>query len=347
MAERYYEIPNRTRPESVREVSSGSSGPLNVPPNMIFDAEHRGHPSSLQGPNASHPNGKQHFSARTILYPCLFIIIHFTLQIFAAVIAMGVYMRTHNVNPFTWAMDAGTVQTIVAAIQLPTLLYSAPVQIVVYLIFLWIRRRKDPFYLLLRPNSKMAIPLGVGSALGMLGVSGLLVFAFSMLAENNRFWQQTLENYMQSTTYIAEESNYWLLTLCIAVLVPVAEELLFRGIVTEEIRRVAPDWLAVIIGGTAFALVHGNPVQVAYVFPLSLLLGAAYIWTNSIWVPIAMHMVYNFFGGSFSQLIQDNETAQMIYGVAVILMIPVGVICGILMWLHHRKQKIIAAEQPF
>lgn len=347
MAERYYGIPNHTRPDSERVISSGNPGPLNVPPNMVFDAERRRHPSSLPGPNAPHPNGKQHFSARTILYPCLFIIIHFTLQIVAGIIAMGIYMRAHNVNPLNLTLDAETLQTIVASIQLPTLLFSAPVQIVVYLIFLWIRRRKDPFYLLLRPTSKMAIPLGVGSALGMLGVSGLLVFAFSILAENSRFWNQTLKNYMQSTTYMAEESNYWLLTICVAVLVPVAEELLFRGIVTEEIRRVAPDWLAIIISGTAFALVHGNPVQVAYVFPLSLLLGAAYIWSNSIWVPIAMHMVYNFFGGSVSQLIQGNETARIIYGVAVILMIPVGVTCGILMWLHHRKQKNIAVRQPF
>lgn len=151
-------------------------------------------------------------------------------------------------------------------------------------------------------------------------------------------------NYQQSTEAL-QGVDLLLTTLGVAVLVPIAEELLFRGIITEEIRRVAPDWLAILLGGVIFALVHGNIVQILYVLPLGLLLGAAYIWSNSIWVPILMHVIFNFFGSILGMQIGENETVLTVYTVFLFVMIPVGVVSAFIMNRMYRKNKRVVLEK--
>jgi membrane protease YdiL (CAAX protease family) len=190
----------------------------------------------------------------------------------------------------------------------------------------------------MRPSHMAAFPLSIGASFGGLGIATLLITLFEMLASNSPFWQSMLGNYEQSNAGL-QDANLLLLTLGVVILIPFAEELLFRGIVTEEFRRVAPDWLAIVLGGIIFALVHGNLVQILYVLPLGLLLGAAYIWTNSIWSPILIHVVFNFFGSVFGLLIGENETVRTIYTIFLMVMIPVGILCTVIMYRMFRKNK--------
>ena len=166
---------------------------------------------------------------------------------------------------------------------------------------------------------------------------------FELLAKNSSFWQNMMVTYQQSTE-ILQGVDLLLTTLVSAVLVPIAEELLFRGIITEEIRRVAPDWLIILLGGVIFALVHGNLVQILYLIPLGILLGAAYIWSNSIWVPILMHVVFNFFGSIVSTHVSANDTAQTVYTIFLFVMIPVGIVSAIIMNRMFRKNKIVVTD---
>ncbi|NMB01346.1 MAG: CPBP family intramembrane metalloprotease [Firmicutes bacterium] len=293
------------------------------------------------------PNGKHYFSARTVVYPIVFLAVHFLTQLLAAFLAtnmaLNAPMASDAFDPVMDDMALDMLQQFFKNIAIRSVLYSTPVQIIICGVFLWFQKRKDRQYLLVRPTRATVFPLGFTTAIGCVGIATLMLQLFELLAKNSSFWQNMMVTYQQSTE-ILQGVDLLLTTLVSAVLVPIAEELLFRGIITEEIRRVAPDWLTILLGGVIFALVHGNLVQILYLIPLGILLGAAYIWSNSIWVPILMHVVFNFFGSIVSTHVSANDTAQTVYTIFLFVMIPVGIVSAIIMNRMFRKNKIVVTD---
>lgn len=82
--------------------------------------------------------------------------------------------------------------------------------------------------------------------------------------------------------------------LVIAVLPAVGEELLFRGVLQQQVeRRFGRPVLAVWVAAVVFSAFH---LQFAGFIPrllLGALLGYLMLWTRSLWVPIAAHLVFN------------------------------------------------------
>ena len=83
--------------------------------------------------------------------------------------------------------------------------------------------------------------------------------------------------------------------LVIALLAPVAEELVFRGAVLRALLRWQPQrrWLMIALSAFLFALSHLNPAQMPHAFLIGLLLGWMYMRTKSVVPGIAYHWVNN------------------------------------------------------
>lgn len=84
------------------------------------------------------------------------------------------------------------------------------------------------------------------------------------------------------------------------LLVGPGEELLFRGLVQGTLQEAFHPWRAILLASGIFAVVHvfslsgqGQLVYLAIVFVLSLLLGAAYEYTENLVVPVLIHGAYN------------------------------------------------------
>jgi membrane protease YdiL (CAAX protease family) len=81
------------------------------------------------------------------------------------------------------------------------------------------------------------------------------------------------------------------------------EEMLFRGILFRWIEEFAGSWAALVITSTLFGLAHIlNPnatwfSSLAIAVEAGLLLGAAYMFTRSLWLPIGLHAAWNFTQG--------------------------------------------------
>ena len=76
-------------------------------------------------------------------------------------------------------------------------------------------------------------------------------------------------------------------------LVPLAEELIFRGLIYTRIRKRIPAGAAIFFSALLFALFHGNVIQMIFAFPLALIL--AWLYERSGWFacPLAFHMGAN------------------------------------------------------
>jgi len=74
---------------------------------------------------------------------------------------------------------------------------------------------------------------------------------------------------------------------------PVAEEVLFRGYVYATVKRFTDRSFSAVFTSTVFAVMHLNVLSLAPLWVLALCLTIAYEMTGCIWVPIAMHAIFN------------------------------------------------------
>lgn len=77
------------------------------------------------------------------------------------------------------------------------------------------------------------------------------------------------------------------------LLVPVTEEILFRGLVYQRLERYLPAVPAVGLGAVLFALYHGNPTQILFAFPMGVLLNLLYRHYGNVKMPILFHAASN------------------------------------------------------
>lgn len=81
--------------------------------------------------------------------------------------------------------------------------------------------------------------------------------------------------------------------LQICVIGPAAEEILYRGLAGEGLRRLLPEAGAAIVSSLLFAAAHGTPARMLCAFAAGLLFYRAFRKTGSLWVPLLMHMILN------------------------------------------------------
>lgn len=99
--------------------------------------------------------------------------------------------------------------------------------------------------------------------------------------------------------------------LTVAVLGPLAEELLFRGGVQTDLQlhdSGQGPFVAIGITAAIFALVHLNPAQMPAALVIGVLLGFAYWWTGSLVAPILIHVFNNSFACAMAIFSPDNDS---------------------------------------
>lgn len=97
--------------------------------------------------------------------------------------------------------------------------------------------------------------------------------------------------------------NEVILNLSIFLFVAITEEILFRGYVLQNLLASMNQYYALFFSSLLFSLMHiGNP-SISYLplinlFLAGILLGMSYILTKNLWLPIALHLSWNFFQGT-------------------------------------------------
>ena len=87
----------------------------------------------------------------------------------------------------------------------------------------------------------------------------------------------------------------WQLAL-VAALAGIGEELLFRGLIQLGLSTFINVWLAVLLTSLLFGLAHAvTPTYFFLAFVISLYFGFLFIHTGNLFVPIAIHALYDFF----------------------------------------------------
>jgi membrane protease YdiL (CAAX protease family) len=145
--------------------------------------------------------------------------------------------------------------------------------------------RPRPWHFGLRPAS-----LKFAGAIAFMGIAGFFVFELvysAVLHPKNP--QKTVEN-------LGADRNTTLLicgALLVIVVAPVCEEIFFRGFLFRVLRSRTSFWLAAIVDGVLFGVVHG----VNAAFPVLVVLGIVLCWvyerSGTLFATIAIHATNN------------------------------------------------------
>lgn len=126
---------------------------------------------------------------------------------------------------------------------------------------------------------------------GYLGWTALLMVSLCFVEDWLMGFVSFLPDWTKETARQMMDS--WIGILNICLLAPVMEELVFRGAITRELLRRYRPWVAIVISGFFFGLIHFNPVQSVFAFLLGILLAWLYWRTRSLVPCIVYHVLNN------------------------------------------------------
>ena len=153
-------------------------------------------------------------------------------------------------------------------------------------------KRIDPLSLIL------ALVLGVAANFAVSGLLSLLPIPEGMMNQ-----------YSETVGEMLAGGSPWQSVLFVGILGPVAEEYAFRGMCMGTLRKGFKALTALIVAAVVFALAHLVPLQMAYVLPVAFLLGFVFLWTDSLYGTLAMHIAFNLTSSVMGILSDGGEEA--------------------------------------
>ena len=93
---------------------------------------------------------------------------------------------------------------------------------------------------------------------------------------------------------------FWCMTITVITIIPIIEELLFRGFLQSFFQGLVGPKIAIFLAALLFSIFHYSAEQgftnielMSGLFLYAIFLGIFYVRTRSLWVPIGMHAAFN------------------------------------------------------
>ncbi len=114
--------------------------------------------------------------------------------------------------------------------------------------------------------------------------------------------------------------------LALVLLVPLAEELFFRGVMLDQLARAVGRLAAVAVGGLVFGLLHQPQGLMVPMTVLALVLGAAALASRSVLWAVALHLAWN----ALAVLRATPPDRRWVFALAAVVALAVVAVVGLL-----------------
>ena len=201
-------------------------------------------------------------------------------------------------------------------------------------------------------------------AFGMLGFVTTYIIVADKVSAYIDSLRQSVEEYREAVDRYSDvsqdivpvwDSVIYVFTLCF--IVPVAEELVFRGIVFGELRKGFGPWVSVLISAVVFGLMHGRDIHIGYALVCGIIIAACYYLTDSLIASIILHMIFNIFGSGVASFMsieyfgiseEIRNSFMQVVNIASCLLMPVAVLLmAYLVSAKRKKDKALAEAAAF
>ena len=197
-----------------------------------------------------------------------------------------------------------------------------------FMMWIFFLGRKDNFISYIRWRK---ITPKYGLYIGSLGIFlNLLFIALLNYASLYLPLEELMSQYSELMT-LAFDTNFFIILLGVAIVAPIFEEILVRGVIFNDFRKATPVWVALIIQALIFGIMHMNIIQGTYAFLLGLILGLLYLRYKSIIAAILLHTTFNLTSTLLSSFVPSIDTFM---GIVFII----GLLgTGLLTWLLYSQ----------
>ena len=190
-------------------------------------------------------------------------------------------------------------------------LISGILALLTYWIMFLIRKKKFAQEVKLRK-----IPVKGILAVLLMGITFNIVI--STLLATIPFPDAWMETYQQNSSVLTG-GNEVISFLATVFMAPVLEEVVFRGLIYDRLKKGMPAVVAAIISSLAFGLMHGTIIWMMYAFVLGVVLVIVFERFHSLFANMLLHFGFNLTGMCLNHAQGMSEVAGWILtGVCVI-----------------------------
>lgn len=177
------------------------------------------------------------------------------------------------------------------------------------------------------------IPMAILSASMAMGLNGAIT-----LTELYKYSPA-----FQKVSELQTETPMWLGIIAFGILAPLGEELVFRGLVHGNLKKVFPVPAAILLSGLMFGVFHGNLVQGVYATILGWVFAWAYELYGTILIPMAMHGIANLF--VYLLLNCTEFGAVFVTPLPCVFMLAAGIISLIMMVRWQKNEEPLGTPE--
>lgn len=133
--------------------------------------------------------------------------------------------------------------------------------------------------------------------------------------------------YEELSERVFADQNFWAMLLWVGIVAPVAEELIFRGLIFRRLLDHMRLGWAIGISAFLFGAYHGNMLQFLYAGILGACFAYCYYRLDSLWAPVLLHVGANCWSVALTQLAaKGGASLQLGYFLLLAMGVEVAVL---------------------
>lgn len=173
---------------------------------------------------------------------------------------------------------------------------------------------------------------GIGTAMYILVVGVLINLPLS---------DNMLNSYSESASGLFTQSAI-LAIMGNIFAAPIIEEVFFRGLLFDRLKKAMPVGLAMIISSVVFGLMHGQVIWVCYATVVGLFLSYIYHKSGSILPTIAAHMFLNGTSTLVNYTRLSSFATETFFDIALFVAVPVIILLMVVIFRNRDEAKDVA-----
>ena len=220
----------------------------------------------------------------------------------------------------------------------PCILVSIVISIPIY--YLITKLRKERFIDVC--SFKRISPAGIG--INTLTGMAMAIFILYILAIIDSIYPlKNISGDYEDLMNTIMSGNFVIVFITVGILGPIIEEIIFRGLVLSELRKVTHNTSAVIIQGVLFGIYHMNPLQAMYASVIGIVLGYVMLRYKTLWAPILVHIFFNSLNILLDKMLSEQHAQS--YGVIYFLLSTIFIIVLTAYEVSmHKKSRKVSSE---
>ena len=140
---------------------------------------------------------------------------------------------------------------------------------------------------------------------------------------------------------LIESQPFWLKIASVGIIIPIQEELMYRGLIYKNIEQRYNHIKAAVISSMVFAVMHMNLSQGIYAFLMGFVLAFIYQKTKNIYACITFHCSANIFAVFVSTNTVNEFLMENMYLVPAVLLCMIVSAYVIILYLHKEYRRNI------